>query len=69
MARLSPQMIRMLDDVASGFGTHGTALHKGEHGGRYRTAQALRRLGLLNLNNEITADGRRVINFNLKSTK
>jgi len=57
MAKLSAQMLRMLDDVRSGLGTHGTAEHAGEHAGRYRTASALRARGLLNFDNGLTRAG------------
>lgn len=56
MTRLSPQMLRMLEDVAAGFGTHGTASGDGAHAGRYATARALRKHGLLD-GDEISVAG------------
>lgn len=53
-------MLRMLDDVAAGLGTHGTAYDRGEHGGRYATARALRRRGLLD-GDELTDAGRQAL--------
>jgi hypothetical protein len=59
--KLSPQMMRMLEDVRDGLGTHGSAYGRSEHGGRYATAIALRRRGLLDFNNELTDAGRDVV--------
>lgn len=56
--KLSPQMIRMLDDVNHGLGTHSTAMARGEHAGRYRTARALRERGLMDCSCELTDAGR-----------
>lgn len=53
-------MFRMLNDVAAGLGTHGTAYEPGEHGGRYATARALRRRGLLD-GDELTETGRQAL--------
>jgi hypothetical protein len=60
VTRLSPQMLRMLQDVALGLGTHGTSSHRGEHAGRYATARALHRRGLLS-GSELTDEGRKAL--------
>lgn len=60
MSRLSAQMLGMLEDVALGHGTHGTAHGRGEHAGRYATARALRKRGLLNAE-ELTDSGRKAL--------
>lgn len=60
MAKLSVQMLSMLEDVVSGFGTHGAAMGDGQHAGRYATARALRRRALLD-GDELTDDGRKVL--------
>ena len=58
---LSPQMLRMLEDVRDGLGTHGSAYGRSQHGGRYATAIALRKRGLLDMANELTDAGREVL--------
>jgi hypothetical protein len=50
----------MLEDVALGHGTHGTASGDGSHAGRYSTARALRRHGLLD-GDELTDSGRKAL--------
>ncbi len=56
MTRLSPQMLRMLEDIQTGLGSHGTAYRRGEHGGRSTTVRALRRHGLIE-GNELSDAG------------
>lgn len=60
MKRLSAQMLSMLENIAIGQGTHGTAQGDGKHAGRYSTAQALRRHGLLD-GDELTDAGKKAI--------
>jgi len=56
--KLSPQMLRMLEDVRGGLGTHGSAYGRSEHGSRHSTAFALRKRGLLDFHNELTEAGK-----------
>jgi len=54
---VTPTMVRVLDDIANGLGTHHNCHGKSEHGGRARVVIALRRYGLTDADNELTEKG------------
>lgn len=54
--KLSSQMVRMLDNIKNGYGSHGAYCAPRKRGGRYTTLRALRHHGLVS-NDGLTEAG------------